>query len=341
MNSQILAKINGFVKNRLIELMGATLALISIFLLISILSYSPSDPNFIYNPENVEINNFAGFYGSVVADFFLQAIGLVSFFVIVNLFIWGIKILTKKKINNFITKPFFTIIYIVFGTIFISIFSNDSFWLIDNGNGGFAGNLLKEKILLIPVLQENLYFSYFFLLISIIFFILSLDLKLNEILRILNFPFFIIKKLIELFNKRGTENNYKSTNLDADTKEIKETLVEDKQPILPFSIRPKKKEVKKYDSHFKLPPVNFLEKNLDTKNKKNIDNDELRRNSEFLEKILLDFGVEGKIKRVSYGPVVTLNEFEPASGIKVSKIVNLSDDIARNTSSTSARVATT
>ena len=59
-----------------------------------------------------------------------------------------------------------------------------------------------------------------------------------------------------------------------------------------------------------------------------------------MEKILIDFGVEGKIKRVSYGPVVTLNEFEPASGIKVSKIVNLSDDIARNTSSTSARVAT-
>ncbi len=66
----------------------------------------------------------------------------------------------------------------------------------------------------------------------------------------------------------------------------------------------------------------------------------MRKNSEFLEKILLDFGVEGKIKRISCGPVVTLNEFEPASGIKVSKIVNLADDIARNTSSISTRVAT-
>jgi S-DNA-T family DNA segregation ATPase FtsK/SpoIIIE len=66
----------------------------------------------------------------------------------------------------------------------------------------------------------------------------------------------------------------------------------------------------------------------------------LTKNSEFLEKILLDFGVEGKIKRISCGPVVTLNEFEPASGIKVSKIVTLADDIARNTSSISTRVAT-
>jgi len=91
---------------------------------------------------------------------------------------------------------------------------------------------------------------------------------------------------------------------------------------------------------FKLPTINFLEKNLDLKNKKNIDDSELTKNSEFLEKILLDFGVEGKIKRISCGPVVTLNEFEPASGIKVSKIVTLADDIARNTSSISTRVAT-
>ena len=81
MNSQILTKINSFVKNRLIESSGILLSLTSIFLLVSILSYSPSDPNFIYNPENVEINNLAGFYGSVVSDFFLQAIGLVSFFI--------------------------------------------------------------------------------------------------------------------------------------------------------------------------------------------------------------------------------------------------------------------
>ena len=58
-----------------------------------------------------------------------------------------------------------------------------------------------------------------------------------------------------------------------------------------------------------------------------------------MEKILLDFGIDGKIKKINNGPVVNLYEFEPAPGVKVSKIVNLSDDLARNTSSTSARVA--
>ena len=74
------------------------------------------------------------------------------------------------------------------------------------------------------------------------------------------------------------------------------------------------------------------ERNLSNKNEKN--------DPEFLEKILLDFGVNGKVKKVSNGPVVTLNEFEPAAGVKVSKIINLSDDIARNTSSESARIST-
>ncbi len=68
--------------------------------------------------------------------------------------------------------------------------------------------------------------------------------------------------------------------------------------------------------------------------------DNIKIDAEGLEKILLDFGVEGKIKKINHGPVVSLNEFEPAAGVKVSKIINLSEDIARNTSSESARIAT-
>ena len=79
--------------------------------------------------------------------------------------------------------------------------------------------------------------------------------------------------------------------------------------------------------------MNIKKERKNETNENDIDQD-------FLEKILLDFGVEGKIKKISHGPVVTLNEFEPAPGIKVSKIINLSEDIARNTSSESARIAT-
>jgi len=341
MKSQILLKINNFLKNRLIESFGLLLILVSFFLLASIATYSPSDPNFIYSPENTQIKNIAGFYGSVVSDFLLQSIGLISILIIINFFYWGLKIVVNKKINNFITRIFYTLIYIIFGTTVLNSFYNDSFWLIDNGNGGFVGRSIRENIYYFSPVIENEYVIYGFFLLTIIFFILSLSIKLDEIKKIFIFPFVVIKKIFKLLNKnkKGAEIEDDNSIELTEQKNLEESKNNHKQPILPFSTS-KESKYKKKDDNFKLPILNFLEKNPDLKNKKNIDETELRKNSEFLEKILLDFGVEGKIKRISCGPVVTLNEFEPASGIKVSKIVNLSDDIARNTSSISTRVAT-
>ena len=160
MNSQILTKINDFIKNRLIEFLGALLMIVSIFLLASIVSYSPSDPNFIYTPENTEIKNIGGFYGSVISDFLLQSLGLISIFLVFNFFYWGLKLTTERTVSNFITKIFFTFIYIVFGTTVLNILYNDSFWLIDNGNGGFVGRTIKENIHYFTPLIENQYVIY-------------------------------------------------------------------------------------------------------------------------------------------------------------------------------------
>ena len=108
------------------------------------------------------------------------------------------------------------------------------------------------------------------------------------------------------------------------------------QEDLPFIKSENKSPSKKI--RFKLPLIDLLK--IPTQKDREKLKDEDYIDSEFLEKILLDFGVSGDIKKVSHGPVVTLNEFEPAAGVKVSKIINLSDDIARNTSSESARIAT-
>ena len=334
MKSQFLIKISNFAKNRLIELSGILLALISIFIFISISSYSPSDPNFIYSPENIKIVNFGGFYGSVISDFLLQAIGLTSFLITLNIFYWSLKLIVDKKILNFIPKIFFTLIYTISSSTFFSIFYDSSFWLIDNGNGGFVGEIIKENIYILKSLSDNQYLAITLLLISILFFILSLNLKLKEMSKVLILLLKMIEKTFNLFAKKKDNNiNYKIE----ETNNFEESLIKKEQPILPFA---KDKEIKLARSNYKLPPTNFLEINNELKNSKNIDEAELKKNSDFLEKILLDFGVEGKIKRISCGPVVTLNEFEPASGIKVSKIVNLADDIARHTSSISTRVAT-
>ena len=199
MKPEILIKINNFIKNRLIELSGVSLILISIFLLASIASYSPSDPNFIYTPENAEIKNIGGYYGSVISDLLLQSLGLISIFLIINFFYWGVKLTTKKIISNFITKIFFTLIYIVCGTTVLNIIYNDSFWLIDNGNGGFVGRAIKENIYYFSQVIENQFVIYILILIALVFFVLSLSIKFNEIKKILLFPFILIKKIASFF----------------------------------------------------------------------------------------------------------------------------------------------
>ncbi|MEP9372745.1 DNA translocase FtsK [Mesorhizobium sp. KR1-2] len=65
----------------------------------------------------------------------------------------------------------------------------------------------------------------------------------------------------------------------------------------------------------------------------------LEQNADLLESVLEDFGVRGEIIHVRPGPVVTLYEFEPAPGVKSSRVIGLADDIARSMSAISARVA--
>ena len=73
---------------------------------------------------------------------------------------WGFKLIKEKKISNMIQKIFFTFAYIIFGTTFINMFYDKSYWLIDNGNGGFVGSSIKENFYLVSNLSNNQYFIF-------------------------------------------------------------------------------------------------------------------------------------------------------------------------------------
>ena len=65
-----------FTVKRLIEILGFVVLLLGILLLISLISYSPNDPNFIFS-DTIEIKNLLGFRGSFVSDLFFQSVGLI------------------------------------------------------------------------------------------------------------------------------------------------------------------------------------------------------------------------------------------------------------------------
>ncbi|MBY0582770.1 MAG: DNA translocase FtsK 4TM domain-containing protein [Sphingomonas sp.] len=91
--------------------------------------------------------------------------------------------------------------------------------------------------------------------------------------------------------------------------------------------------------NYRLPPIDLLKKGQAPANTA-IDKAALERNARLLESVLDDFKVKGTIVEVRPGPVVTMYELEPATGIKASRVIQLADDIARNMSAISARVAT-
>tara|TARA_R110000868_G_scaffold45045_1_gene149794 strand:+ start:52004 stop:54439 length:2436 start_codon:yes stop_codon:yes gene_type:complete len=88
---------------------------------------------------------------------------------------------------------------------------------------------------------------------------------------------------------------------------------------------------------FQLPRLDLLAR--PTPRNDAVDELALRQNAVLLQGVLTDFGVKGEIVQVRPGPVVTLYEFEPAPGVKSSRVINLADDIARSMSTTAARVA--
>ncbi len=88
---------------------------------------------------------------------------------------------------------------------------------------------------------------------------------------------------------------------------------------------------------FELPPVSLLSKK-DTKNAKPIDRTWFLEKGQILIEKLKDFGVEGEIVNISPGPVITVYEFKPASGVKIKDIANLSDDLTLALSVLSVRI---
>ena len=319
-----LHKIGNFITLRFIELIGILFILSSIFILLTLASYSPEDPNFIIS-EKSNIKNLMGFRGSYSADMLFQSVGLVAYLIPINFLLTGFNLIIIKKISIIFENIFFLILSLLSGSIFFDYFYQSSFKLSINGNGGFVGNFFNETFLSKIISSNEKIIFYILLTLTILLFVFSFKINLKKI-----FNYF--KIIFKLTNKNNeikiSQNQDINNDLEVNEKNGETRIQED----LPFSS--KNNEIKKQNK-FKLPHLNFL-KSPSKKEKNNISN---KTDQDTLEKILLDFGVEGKIKKISYGPVVTLNEFEPAAGIKVSKIINLSEDIARNTSSESARIS--
>ncbi|MCM8758011.1 MAG: FtsK/SpoIIIE domain-containing protein, partial [Candidatus Omnitrophica bacterium] len=131
----------------------------------------------------------------------------------------------------------------------------------------------------------------------------------------------------------------KDTSTEEKPKVKKVDILETKPKDLKLEMKeklPKIKPVKKEPLEYKLPPLDLLDSPPPISERQI--KEDLVGNARILEEMLADFGISAKVTNIERGPVITRYELEPSAGVKLQKIVSLSDDIALTMKAQSVRV---
>ena len=314
------------------EIYGIFLFFLVIFTLISLLSYSPEDPS-VHNARAIgNIHNLFGVFGAHVAGFLVGTFGLGAFWIpILFLFL---------SIHFFGSHPGKAIILTIAGGILLIVTTGSLLSLYKSHFIIFGSKFSSGGIIGIPLKSFFVKYSNVTGAAIILFLMWIVGLILATGFSLLAFSKYCWKTSFILAGRVNTLWIIWKERREKARKRLKiekEKALNKKQKLKIKAPKPKpikkeptpKQEVFEFmrtEKGFQLPPVNLLE---DPQIRPaSIDNENLRMQSRLLEKKLDDFGVKGKVVAVTPGPVITTFEYEPAPGIKINKIVNLSDDLA-------------
>ena len=286
-----------------------SLIILSITLFLSLITYNEFDPS-PFSVGDDEITNILGKYGSNSSSILLFIFGDATWLIILGLLLLiRIIIISSYKRAYVILR----LTIILLACFFISL----SFELITLNNGVLAKAFtVKLKKYIMGHTSEKVYFYVllFNLIIYTVVFLISISKSIktffsfsySAFFQLLKLLFFVLKKVIRK-KKRKLITKNKTNSKTTTTSNI-----------------------------YTLPSLNFLEleKLILSRKTENID-----QNARQLEKVLDDYGIKGEIVNVTLGPIVTRYELEPAPGTRSSRVISLSDDIARSMSAKSARVS--
>ena len=341
-----------FILNRLAEIGGLVTLFLSFFIFLSLLSYSPLDPS-IVNHTTASINNFGGSFGANVAEILIQFFGFCSYAIILPLLAWTYKLFQFKELPlfsiNILSLPFFLI---ALGSLSYSLQFESLSGVLSLEVFQFINQFINST----ETVFRLMFIIILFLTLSIFFFITSMGMVSNEWKYIykkviaLSYLIFLYSSKCAAFIYTKVNKTDKKSQIARDNSSPK---IEPKidfnnlknQPVQNYSGQAidtnvvEQKEIDLKDVEIYKPPLIDILSKPKNINEFALSKDELSKNANDLQSVLADFKIEGEIINVSPGPVVTMYELQPAPGVKASKIISLSDDIARNMSAMSARVA--
>ena len=358
-------KIYQIIIKLLTRLLGLGLMSFSLAFVLSLLSFDSDDSSFNTVSTGDQIGNWMGSFGSHISDLSFQLIGFSSFFLALIIFSIGIKMSSRSGPKNMLPKLILTPFCILCFSIFFSTLPSLSWWEFTS-LGGVNGQFILAKITYLPYAVTGI----IALIFAVIVISIIIEISLADWIYFFRYSFIssglIYEKLAILFNEKRKkfydrkaskvskkdaidddqeyEENAQIENNDEeeydDEEEQEDQKVEETRESLKAQLkRGKTKKLNNKKSKYRLPTSALLiDRSAENKNKK-VPKSFIDQQAEMLTKVLEDFGVYGTSLGAKVGPVVTLHEFEPAAGTKASRIIGLSEDIARSMSSVSARIA--
>ncbi len=335
----------GSIRNFIVKfLVGIILFAFGLIYFTSLYSYSANDPGFNqlnYNINDSNIENLIGFFGAYLSSYSLIFIGTLSYLLAFFIILEGVKLFLGITSKFIFLKFLSNLTGIIL--INVSIKSVDVTLL----KTGLVSQFLIDLFTSINLnLLENIFFyfiiNFLLLIFGIVLIFLSFRINFSWINKL--FSFLKVFKYLKFLFSVFALFKYISFRTKITKKSLRSEPTIKKRNYV--NLRKKNnnsktnKQLELDNFSFNLPSKNLLSKS-NFKNNKNRELEKINTEAAIkLEKTLSEYGVEGKIVGFSSGPIVTLFEFIPNAGIKSSKVIGLSDDIARAMSSISARIST-
>ncbi|OIN98599.1 hypothetical protein AUJ66_00740 [Candidatus Desantisbacteria bacterium CG1_02_38_46] len=281
---------------------------ISFFLLVSLISFDIRDCPWMYYPPQVPLKNWTGAFGAYTSGGLIYLFGLGSYILVAIFGTLGWNIFKEKKITR--SNATGIVLLLLVSCAFMDILPFNLLDKLGNYNGGLFGH----------------FFTYF------------LDRYFGKL-----GSYIIIGTLFVLSLLLSTEFSF--TNLKREKKKEEMKGILDEKEIFPrvgpviIGAKERKKPVQPHfdfiNELYEPPPLDLLTEPVGPEE---VPKEQLLEDARILEETLSNFGVSVKITQISRGPVITRFEIQPAAGVRVSSIMNLSNDLALGLAVPSVRI---
>jgi len=366
---------NEVLRRRFRELAGLALIALAFTGAAALATWSVQDPS-LSHATNAPVRNMVGMQGAIAADLMMQLLGLASTVLVLLVAILGWRLVSHRPLYRERWRLLLWLVAAILAAAFVSCLPRTAAWPLPTGLGGVIGDALLRvpafflgpisgvtRVVLAGITGTLALMAF---AVAAGMFWRDPDAEQDEreereeyiedeertsiSLGWLVHGLLSLKaRLRLLFAERPAPSSARTAvaraqleprfvdpnEIDEDTEEESE----DEEQAAPRRKRARARPAaRRSPGGYVLPSLNLLSAPRASE-RSTLSSSEIEENGRALESVLGDFGVRGEIINARPGPVVTLYELEPAPGIKSSRVIGLSDDIARSMSKLSARVA--